>query len=471
LDADEHPTPGVGPAVASGKGRWYLASVTTAGVKGENAMANPRHPATTITVGPGGADVCGCTGRAIQIALDAVAFRGGGTVQVAAGEYELLDAVRLRPYTRLIGDRRGTVLRRRGPVAWSELACDADVGQDQITPTRPERFAPGMGVLTWDERLGWNAGNLVTVTDIRDGMLHLHDYLTADRLAEDAGRVVNHYPMVLGYESPNVHVEGFTIDAAVDDPDGAVGPLRTAAVYLYRCPDACLRGLTVRGSPGDGICFGKTSVRTVVEDCEAAHNGCHGIHPGSHSAHSAVRRCHIHHNGFDGLYVCWGIHHSELVDNDIHDNGLVGLRSGISIGHKDTDNLIARNRIYRNRKYGVCFRAKTAANGAHRNTLRGNVIEDNGSEADELAEVKAALEPWESIGCGLHVSPVTRDLVLEDNVLRETRRAERRRQRYGVWLAEGVSNVTLRGNTIEGHPDGDLRDDARAVVPPEPAGA
>ncbi len=417
-----------------------------------------------ITVGHDGADVCGATGRAIQIALDAAAFRGGGTVRVAAGEYELIGTIRLRPGVRLIGEGEGTVLRRRGPVARAELACDADVGQDEIAPADPDLFQPGMSVLTRDDRNGWNAGDFLTVTDIRDGVLYLDGYLTADRLAECAGRVVNHYPMILGYEAPFVHVEGFTIDAGVEDPDGAVAGMRQAAAYLYRCPDAVLRSLTVRGNPGDGICVGKTSVRSVIEDCETAGNGWYGIHPGSHSAYAAVRRCHIHHNGYDGLYICWGIHHGEFVDNDIHDNGLIGLRSGICIGHKDTDNLIARNRVYRNRKYGIAFRAKTAANGAHRNTLRENVIEDNGSRGDELAEVKSRLEPWESIGCGVHVMPITRDLVLEDNVIRETRSGDDRRQRHGLWLAEGVENVTLSGNTIEGHPDGDIRDDAGAIA-------
>jgi len=69
-------------------------------------------PARLITVGPKDADVVGTTNRAIQIALDAMAQRGGGTVRVLPGEYVLSDSIHLRSNVSLVGDRKGTVLRR-----------------------------------------------------------------------------------------------------------------------------------------------------------------------------------------------------------------------------------------------------------------------------------------------------------------------------------------------------------------------
>ncbi len=428
-------------------------------------MKPPAENGVTITVGPDSGDVRGRDGRAIQIAIDAVAYRDGGTVRVAAGEYELTDAIRLRSDVRLIGEGDGTILRRRGPLVWSELACDADVGQRQISPVHPERFAPGMGVCAWDRAEGWGYSSLpLTVAGARDGILYLDDYITLDRRAEHEGRVVNWFPMILAVESPRVHVEGFTLDAKVEDPQNVLQGMRSAALYLFRCPDSTIRCIRETGNAGDGLCIGKTSERTVFEDCEAAFNGYYGIHPGSHSAGACVRRCHIHHNGFDGLYICWGIHHGEFTDNDIHDNGGIGFRSGISIGHKDTDNILARNRIYRNKKFGICFREKTEANGAHRNVVRGNTIEDNGSAPEEFAALKAKLESWEAVGCGVNVRGVTHDLTFENNVIRETRVGAARTQRHGLWFMGGVSRVRLSGNTIVGHPDGDVRDDAGAVI-------
>jgi len=423
------------------------------------AGASPRD----ITVGPRGADVQGTTGRAIQLAVDAVALRGGGTVRVMPGEYVLTDAVRLRSDIALVGDRDRTVLRR-GPLVWSPLKVDADVGQTQITPADPSGFCPGMGVCLRDDRVGWACVSTPhLVTDVRDGVLHLADFMTTDRLAESGGRVVNYFPLILAENADRCTVDGFTIDAAVDDPDGAIGDLRAAGIYFHHSTDGRIRNVLARHVHGDGMCFGKASVRMTVEDCEARDNWYYGIHPGSHSAHSAVRRCHIHGNGSDGLYVCWGIHHSTFEDNHVHHNGWLHLRSGISIGHKDTDNLLQRNHVHENAKFGICVRRKTAANGAHRCVYRENVIENNGSRPDQLADIKAQLPPWESVGCGVSICGVTRDLVFEDNRLRETRSGDERTQQHALCLRDGVSHVTMRGNQMSGHPGAAVLDESGAA--------
>lgn len=404
-----------------------------------------------ISVGPSGADVVGTTGRAIQIAVDAIAARGGGTVRVLPGEYVLADAVRLRSHIALVGDRERTILRR-GPLVWSRLAVDADTGQRELTPEDASAFRPGMGVCLRDDAGGWVLSSRpYVVTGIEGGRLLLNDLMVHDRLTEAGGVVANHFPFILAVGQQGVVVDGFTLDGQVDDPDGVLADMRSSLVYLHCTPGSTVRNVMARHARGDGICFADASTGTTVEDCEACENTKYGIHPGSHSAHSAVRRCRIHHNGSDGLYVCWGIHHSEFTDNEIRHNGLTELRSGMSIGHKDADNLIARNRISENKKFGVCVRRKTAANGAHRCVYRDNVIENNGSRADELADVKSRLEPWEVVGCGVHVSGMTRDLVFEGNTIGETRRGEARTQQHALRLAEGVSGIRMVGNTITGH--------------------
>jgi hypothetical protein len=410
---------------------------------------NPRHE---ITVGPSRADVVGTTGRAIQIAIDALAQRGGGVVHVLPGEYVLEDSVRLRTRIVLLGERGKTILRR-APVVWSPLAVDADTSETQITPTNPERFHPGMGVCVWDRGSGWAyTDQPYEITDVTGGVLRLSGHLTTDRLEASDGCVVNHFPMITGTLADDVVVDGFTVDASVTDPDGVTAGIRSAAVHLWRSRYASLRNLEVTGGVGDGICMAKSSLGATVDDCVVAGNGYYGIHPGSHSAHCAVRNCEIHDNASDGLYICWGIRHSEFTGNRIYRNGWRDLRSGISIGHKDTDNLIARNHIYENAKFGACFRQKTEANSAHRVTLRENIIENNGTRADQLRKVKAQLEPWEAVGCGIHVSGMTKDLTLDRNMVRETRKGKARSQQHALVLAPGVSGVRMSGNLITGHP-------------------
>ena len=61
-------------------------------------------------------------------------------------------------------------------------------------------------------------------------------------------------------------------------------------------------------------------------------------------------------------------------NNTIFANG----DNGISIGHKDTDNVFENNRVYENANQGVLFRNENEQNSGHRNTFTGNVIENNG---------------------------------------------------------------------------------------------
>jgi hypothetical protein len=73
--------------------------------------------------------------------------------------------------------------------------------------------------------------------------------------------------------------------------------------------------------------------------------------------------------------VCWRVRHGRFEDNELRGNG----RDGISIGHRDTDNLFRDNRIVQNGRAGVLFRDETESMGAHRNVFEKNVIQDNGT--------------------------------------------------------------------------------------------
>ncbi len=406
-----------------------------------------------LTVGHTEADVVGNTNRPIQIAIDALAARGGGIVRLAAGTYTCYDAVRLRPGICLIGEPGRTILRR-GPGVWCRLASDAATSQRVIFPTEPSRFAPGMGVCLHDDLLGWvHTWNPLTVVDIENGALHLNDYLESDRRAEEGGNafVFNYFPLLLGILADGAGVEGLDIEAEAEAPPDVQMP-RTAAVYFWRSRNVRVRRLRVHGNPGDGICLAKSSEDGVIEDCEVSHCGAEGIHPGSYSERAIVRRCRIHDNAFDGLYICWGIRSGEFTDNEIYRNGWTGFRSGISIGHQDTDCLIARNHLHENARYGLVFRRKTPANGAHRAVVRENLIENNGGRIEDFRRAGCTLPEDELIGAGICVYGVTRDLVVERNIIRETREGEARLQRHAILLHPGVENEMIRDNTLSGHP-------------------
>ena len=158
---------------------------------------------------------------------------------------------------------------------------------------------------------------------------------------------------------------------------------------------------TVRNFNGDGISF-QQSNDVVVRNCVSEDNTGLGLHPGSGSQRPLVEKCLARRNGEDGLYLCWRVRHGVFQDNVLEGNG----RFGISIGHKDSDNLIRRNQVRLNEEAGVYFRNESAAMAGHRNRLEENVIENNGVAKEAP---------------GIRVRGATKDLQFTGNVIRDTR--------------------------------------------------
>jgi nitrous oxidase accessory protein NosD len=142
-----------------------------------------------------------------------------------------------------------------------------------------------------------------------------------------------------------------------------------------------------------------------------------------------VRNCISRNNGTDGLFLCWRVRHGLFKDNILEGN----RRYGISIGHKDSDNLIHGNIVRLNHGDGIFFRNEALPMAAHRNHLEQNIIEDNGV-AEEAA--------------GIRIRGHTNDLVLRNNIIRDTREGESQKQTVGIRIEEQVGRVTLDGNRI-----------------------
>ena len=189
-----------------------------------------------------------------------------------------------------------------------------------------------------------------------------------------------------------------------------------------------LKGCTVRNYNGDGVSF-QQSNDVTVEECRSENNASLGIHPGSGSQRPTVRNCVARGNGEDGLFLCWRVRHGLFEDNVLENNS----RYGISIGHKDSDNLLRHNQVRSNQAEGVYFRNEPQASAGHRNVLQGNFIENNGAKA-EVA--------------GIRVRGETRDIVLKNNTIRDTRPEESRRQTTGIQIESKAGPVVLESNLI-----------------------
>jgi hypothetical protein len=382
-----------------------------------------------ITVGTSGADVIGTDSRAVQLAVDALWTRGGGTVRLLAGTYEMFDAVHLRPGISLTGAGRETILRKCAGYT-SPMTIDADYAQLKVTVSDARGFQVGMGVTIKDKHHGSGWGvTTATITAIDGNTLHIDNYLVNDYSAYAEGLVANTFCVVSGIDVTDCVVSDLTVEGnRAENPfmDGCRG----GGIYFQRAKRCAIRDCVVRGFNGDGVSF-QTTQDITVERCVFEKNGNFGIHPGTGSARSIIRNCHMHHNDRIGFFLCWRVQHGEFSDNLIEDNGVYG----ISIGHKDTDNLFTRNVIRRNGRDGIYFRNEKETNGGHRNTFRRNDIEDNGGSEH---------------GCGVHVDGETHDLLFEENTIRDTRSGAAASQRAAVCIGPKASRVTLRKNTFAG---------------------
>jgi len=451
----------------------FLLIVLTAGsivLKGQQKQVQQsNNSGMVITVGLKNADIIGTDNRAIQAAVDLVAMRGGGTVQILPGEYVLNDAIRLRSNIHLKGDREKTILKHATAVS-CPLLKDADIGQKEITPKDPSLFKVGMGVVCRSSKYTGDMVNKpMTIIRIENGVLYLNNYIefdfTADfdgmKKGEAGGVVANVFPLIFGWEVENVTIEGLTVDSKVniENNPGWINT-RVGGICLKRTKNGLIKDVTAINTQGDGILISSCE-HITAENCLGANNTYHGLHCGAHSPWTIVRHSTFHHNGSDGVYICWGVREGEFTDNIIYNNGIRedlnfpdhGKRGGISIGHKDTDNLIARNHIYENARYGVYFRTKTEPNGAHRNTLKDNIIENNG------------LPGHVTRATGITICGITHDLVFENNIIRETRQGNDRLQKNGIVIEPGVSNIKLINNKITGHPEQAISDNSKSAQP------
>jgi hypothetical protein len=247
-------------------------------------------------------------------------------------------------------------------------------------------------------------------------------------MVSNKARAATVFPVVSGRDVQGARVENLVI-LGNKEANVPLNGCRGAGIYLYRGHGTVIKNCEVRGYAGDGISF-QQSNDVAVQECLSVDNAELGLHPGSGSQRPIVRRCTARGNGTDGLFLCWRVRHGVFEENVLEQNG----RYGISIGHKDSDNLLQRNQVRANAREGVYFRDESLGMAAHRNRLSENVIENNGA---------AAKSP------GIRVRGETNGLVFEKNTIRDSRDRGSRTQTVGILIEPKVGEVTLRDNVIE----------------------
>jgi hypothetical protein len=400
---------------------------------GTNATQLPRAMHTAmkdrahVTVGVRTGDITGADNRALQAAVDYVASLGGGLVEIGEGEFLMRDSLHLRPHVTVRGQGAKTTLRKARSAA-SPLKVDGDYGEEQITVENPDGFAVGDGVAVWDKNSGGFHTTVARITGRNGDTFSISLPLNADCMVNNGAKAATVFPVISGYHVEGTRVENLAIEGNKQE-NVSLNGCRGGGIFLYRCPGAVIERCTVRNYHGDGISFQQCNDVSILA-CVSEGNAGLGLHPGSGSQRASVRQCTARNNGEDGLFLCWRVKQGLFEDNILEGNG----RYGISIGHKDTDNLLRSNQVRGNHHDGIFFRDETEGMAGHRNRIESNLIENNGVKRE---------------AAGIRVRGETRDLVFKNNTIRDTRPSSEQKQTIGIRLDPKVGPVTLEGNQIE----------------------
>ena len=409
-----------GPSIALGQARDFSPRPEEQQVP--KAMHSTMEQLPRVTVGLASADLVGNDNRVLQAAVDYIAALGGGVVEIGAGEYTMRDSLHLRSNVTIRGVKGKTILRKAPGVARA-LALDGDYGEEQITVTDPTGFAVGSGVAVWDKNAGGFHTTVARITGQNGNTFSIDKPLGADCMVADGAQAAAVFPVVSAYYTEEARIEDLVIEGN-KEANVQLNGCRGAGIFLFRGFGTTISGCTVRNYNGDGISFQQSNDVTVL-DCVSEDNTVLGIHPGSGSQRPTVRNCIARRNGSDGLFLCWRVRHGLFEDNLLEENA----QFGISIGHKDSDNVLRRNVVRRNKQHGVFFRNESVGMAPHRNRLEENTIENNG-------------------GAEIRIRGEVNGLIFVKNTIRDTRQ-DGEAPDVGILIEEHVGNVDLQDNAIQ----------------------
>ena len=383
-----------------------------------------------LTVGQTEGDLQGGDDKTIQAGIEYLDRVGGGTLHILPGVYNLQNAVYLRPNITLQGSGEGTVLRKADSVV-TPLLRDSDWFEYGVQVKDVKGFTPGGGIMLRSKKGtgDWQYDVLrATVTDIQGDVLFL-DRLTEENFwIEKDATAATIFPILTAENVDNVIVRDIVLDGNRDNNEHINGNF-AGAVFIQSCNGWRFENVISRNYNGDGFSF-QVCDDIQFHNCKAINNADLGFHPGSGSQRPLFRSCIARANS-QGIFFCWSVSDGLAEDCILSRN----KRYGISIGHRDTDNIINQCIIEHNGEVGILFRKEANEfRSGSRNRIENCIIRDNGTEKP---------------GIGIDIQGKTQDIIIRNTRFENT---AGKNQKMGIRISEEAEQTILQDNTFKNCP-------------------
>ena len=381
----------------------------------------------SMTVGRGDGQINGSDDRAIQAGIDYLAALGGGTLKLLPGTYHLNNAIYLRSNIRIKGSGNETVLVKNPSVS-TPLAVDSDWYDSAVTLTNSDGFEVGYGVCLRAKTPHHGGSNVIKRTIIaKEGShLWLDRSLEKNFWADHEAQISTLFPILSGEHICDVEIRDLVLDGNRSN-NGHLDGNYAGCIFMQDCERIQIDNVEARNYNGDGISW-QICHDVSVTNCRSLNNVDLGLHPGSGSQRPIMRDNYLAGNRL-GLFFCWGVKHGVAENNHILNN----RQYGISIGHRDTDNIIRNNQIEGSGEVGITFRNEpNEGRSPHRNIVENNQIANSGSDKD---------------GIGIDIQGETQSITIRRNQITEMREGG---EHVGVQIGEKTAKILLEKNEFSG---------------------
>jgi parallel beta-helix repeat protein len=381
----------------------------------------------TLTVGQTEGDMIGKDDKIIQAGIEYLNRLGGGTLRILPGVYNIKNAIYLHPNITIKGSGENTVLKM-SPGFVTPIIRNIDGLEYGVQVKDPSGFTPGRGImLRTTEKEAWAIDVLkATVTKIDGDIIYFDKIADKDFHLKKQCTAATIFPIITAENADNVNIEDIVLDGNKEQNEHINGNF-SGALFLHYCNNWNFKNVTAKNYNGDGFSW-QTCNDIHFDSCKALNNTDLGFHPGTGAQRPIITNC-IASGNSQGIYFCWSVTDG-FVDNCTFSENVT---YGISIGHRDTDNIIRNCLVENNKETGILFRKDGDDEffAGNRNLIKNCTIRDNGTNKE---------------GIGIDIRWKTKDITIENTKFINSQGGN---QKIGIQISKDAERINTSGNTFE----------------------